>query len=374
MSEEGGATVAGTSKSKTPSQGRSSRRAQPPACTADEVWRRNPETIKQFLQVRQDYEQLCAEVEYTLGKRIAESGIETSSISSRAKSLDSFLEKLQRKNYDNPFEEIADLAGARVVCLYRGDMAKVAEIIRSEFVVVEDVDMLDDLGIDQFGYGARHFIVRLGKTSSGARYDDLKEFVCEVQVRTVVQDAWAIIQHHMVYKREAQVPTQLQRKLNSLAGTFETVDDQFERIRAERDAYLVGIRDTASSPSDFLENELNLDSLKEYLTWAFPGRGPELWDGQSRRVLDLLHDAGFSTLGDVDRIVKETAGRREALVEALDSSGGKLVRCEDGTIPSNLEPALAAALTVPDWDGTKLFGPHVMDLVRKYRTDHKSPG
>jgi putative GTP pyrophosphokinase len=148
--------------------------------------------------------------------------------------------------------------------LYRSDIAKVADIIRAEFVVAEDVDKLDELGVDQFGYGARHFIVRLGKTSSGARYDDLKQLPCEVQVRTVVQDSWAIIQHHMVYKRESQVPTQLQRKLNSLAGLFETVDDQFERIREEREAYLVEMRGSTEA-STFLENEPNLDSFKEYL-------------------------------------------------------------------------------------------------------------
>lgn len=157
--------------------------------------------------MRRDYEQLCAEVEYILRKRIADRGIETSSITSRAKTLNSFLEKLQRKHYESPFEQLTDLAGARVVCLYRSDIAKVADIIRAEFVVAEDVDKLDELGVDQFGYGARHFIVRLGKTSSGARYDDLKNLPCEVQIRTVVQDAWAIIQHHMVYKRESQVPT-----------------------------------------------------------------------------------------------------------------------------------------------------------------------
>jgi ppGpp synthetase/RelA/SpoT-type nucleotidyltranferase len=362
--------MAGTSRSKTKRQSSSSRKAQPPTRTPDEIWQRNPEIIKQFLQVRRDYEHLCAEIEYILRKRIADRAIETASISSRAKTLNSFLEKLQRKHYDDPFGRLTDLAGARVVCLYRGDIAKVADIIRSEFVVVEDVDKLGELAVDQFGYGARHFVVRLGKTSSGARYDDLKRLACEVQVRTVVQDAWAIIQHHMVYKREAQVPTQLQRKLNSLAGLFETVDDQFERIREERDAYLAGIRESASMPSTFLENELNLDSFKEYLTWAFPSRGLESWDGQARMVLDGLIAAGYKTLRDVDRVVKETAGTREALIKEL---GKEVPRTKAGTVPSNLEPALALALTAPHWEKLIPWGPAAR-FIRKFRTDQKSAG
>jgi len=260
--------------------------------TPDDIWQRNPEVIKEFLQVRRDYEQLCAEVEYILRKRITDQAIETSAITSRAKTLNSFLEKLQRKQYDRPFDELTDLAGVRVVCLYRSDIAKVADIIRSEFAIAEDVDKLDELRVDQFGYGARHFIVRLGKTSSGARYDALKQLPCEVQVRTVVQDAWAIIQHHMVYKRESQVPKQLQRKLNSLAGLFETVDDQFERIREERETYLAEVRGSTAKPNAFLEHELNLDSFKEYLKWNFPDRAVEAFDGQTRLVLDALLASG----------------------------------------------------------------------------------
>jgi ppGpp synthetase/RelA/SpoT-type nucleotidyltranferase len=82
-----------------------------------------------------------------------------------------------------------------------------------------------------------------------------------MQVRTVVQDAWAIIQHHLVYKRESQVPSHLQRKLNSMAGLLETADDQFESIRREREAYIAEVRESLAKPALFLENELNLDSF-----------------------------------------------------------------------------------------------------------------
>ena len=341
-------------QSKTPSVPR----------TADDVWERNPEIIKRFFNIRRDYEQLCTEVEYILRKKIIDRNIETSSISSRAKTLNSFLEKLQRKHYDNPFEQLTDLAGVRVVCLYHSDMAKVAEIIRAEFVVVEDIDKLDALAVDQFGYGARHFIVRLGKSSSGARYDDLKQLSCEVQIRTVVQDAWAIIQHHMVYKRESQVPTQLQRKLNSLAGLFETVDDQFERIREQREAYVAEIRDSADQPETFLENELNLDSFKEYLKWRFPDRTPESWGGQARMALDGLLAAGHKTLSDVDRIVKQTTVARPALMTEL---GDEIRIAEDGTVPSSIEPALALALTAPNWNKVIPWGRDMEKIIERHR-------
>ena len=356
--------MADTIRKKKKPSGANTLKAQRLSHTPDDIWQQNPEIIRRFLQARHDYEHLCAEVEYILRKRIADQGIEISSITSRAKTLNSFLLKLQRKNYDNPFEQVTDLAGTRVVCLYRSDSAKVAEIIHAEFVVAEDIDTIDELGANQFGYGARHFIVKLGKSSSGARYDDLKQFVCEVQVRTVVQDAWAIIQHHMVYKRESQMPTQLQRKLNSLAGLFETVDDQFERIREEREAYLEEVRDSVDKPIAFLKNELNLDSFKEYLKWSYPDRAIESWDGQARVVFDALVSVGYKTLHDVDSIVKKTAAMHEDIIKEFDNN---IRKAEDGTIPSNIDLAIAISLSEPDWENLLPWRSTHLEIIKKHR-------
>jgi hypothetical protein len=58
-----------------------------------DIWQKNPEIVQRFIELRPDYEQLCAEVQYTLRKRITEGGIEVSTITARAKTLNSFLEK-----------------------------------------------------------------------------------------------------------------------------------------------------------------------------------------------------------------------------------------------------------------------------------------
>jgi len=205
-----------------------------PSSHADDMWVKNPAVIKKFLDARPEFEQLCTEVEYILKKKVLSASIETSFLGSRAKTLNSFLEKLTRKNYTDPFNQLDDLAGVRVVCLYNSDIPKVIEIIRNAFEIVQEIDKRDELETNKFGYIGNHFIVRLGQNYSGARYDDLSTLRCEIQVRTVVQDAWSIIQHHMVYKKESQVPSNLIRKLNGLAGLFETVDDQFELIRISR--------------------------------------------------------------------------------------------------------------------------------------------
>jgi ppGpp synthetase/RelA/SpoT-type nucleotidyltranferase len=280
--------------------------------------------IKAFLDARPGYEQLCTEVEYILKKKVLAASIETSFLGSRAKTLNSFMEKLKRKNYTDPFKQVDDFAGVRVVCLYNSEIGRIAEIIRAEFEVIQEVNKLEALDTNKFGYIGHHFIVHLGQNSSGARYDDLRSLRCEIQVRTVVQDAWSIIQHHMVYKKESQVPTNLIRKLNGLAGLFETVDDQFEFIRMQRDTYLGSIRDSKGERDDFLENELNYDSFNEYLLWRYDDENGDVRESGVTTVLDVLTDLNFSTLRDVETLVTDNQDFVDSAIEhsgVLDAGG-----------------------------------------------------
>jgi ppGpp synthetase/RelA/SpoT-type nucleotidyltranferase len=265
--------------------------------------------IADFVARRPDYEQLCAEVRYILEKRLRAEGIEVASITSRAKTLTSFLEKVGREARRDPLSEITDLAGARVVCLYRSDLATIEQVIREQFQVKEKVDKLEEQGADRFGYGAVHYVVSLGKRSSGARYDDLKGLLCEIQTRTVAQDAWAIISHHLLYKHESAVPSTLRRKLNSLAGVFETADDQFEALRLQREAYLREIEEKAAEPSG---QELNLDTLSAYLRWKYPALAQPSGDVLSY-FLQFLHGEGYTTVGDIDTRMARAAPALEQL-------------------------------------------------------------
>ena len=231
----------------------------------DKLWRENTDTLRQYLETSTNYEHLCEEVAYILRKKIEQSNIEYSAITYRAKSLNSFCEKITRKEYQKPLIEITDLAGVRIVYLYHTDRTAIEKIIEKEFNIVEKVDKIEESGDNRFGYGALHYIVKLGKTSSGARYDDLKKLLCEIQVRTVLQDSWAIIAHHLSYKQESAVPRELRRKLNSLSGLFETADDQFDRLRKERQLYKEKIKDTVTKKDLFLKQDINLDTLSEYL-------------------------------------------------------------------------------------------------------------
>ena len=263
-------------------------------------WRDQPEMIRRFLEQRAAYERLCDEVEYTLRTKLDAKGIEYASVTRRAKSLESFLEKIKRKSYGAPFEEIEDFAAARVVCLYRDDLPEIETIIQDEFFVVEKVDKLNNKLDDQFGYGAIHFVVTLGENSAGARYDTINQLKCEIQTRTVLQDAWAIIQHHMVYKHEKEVPSTIQRGLNSLAGLFEVADEQYMHLRLKHQQYVKEIE--SKKFADFLEVELNVDTLREYMKRKFPLLPNASFDLQE--IFNSLKE--FNNLREVNELVDRT--------------------------------------------------------------------
>jgi ppGpp synthetase/RelA/SpoT-type nucleotidyltranferase len=114
---------------------------------ADELsktWTENPSVLRSFIEIRPQYEQLCDEIEDILTKLMSDSGIEFSTITTRAKSLRSFAEKLFRKPYPDPLNDITDLAGVRLVYLYKSDRSRIEQLIESEFDVLEKADKIEE--------------------------------------------------------------------------------------------------------------------------------------------------------------------------------------------------------------------------------------
>ena len=293
------------------------------------LWQKDSQTIRDCLDQRPLYEDLCSEIAYILRKELNKKGVEIASVTCRAKTLKSFAGKLIRKTYDAPLKDIEDFAGARVVCLYQTDLIKIEEIIESEFNVIEKVDKSADQESDQFGYGAIHYIVKLSTNHSGARYNELKNLVCEIQARTVVQDAWAIIDHHLAYKHKGAFPTVILRKLSRLAAVFEDADDRFVQIREEKEQYIRSIEQAQPSSKAFLNREINVNTLEAFMASKLPA-APQ-------------SDKSFTTS---HFILNRTEKAREALARELKA--GKTTRTIHGLFALMLDKQEALDLVSED--------------------------
>lgn len=263
-----------------------------------------------YERVKPLYERLSRETARILEAKLAKAGITPASISHRPKEVESFAAKIDRKQYNDPLSQMTDLAGVRVVCAYASDLVQVAEVIEAEFEVRERIDKTRELGPDRMGYNGNAFVVALGSRYSGGVYENITTLACEIQVRTILQDAWAIIGHQLVYKNEKSIPVGLQRDLNNVASLLEVAQGVFDSVKNKRDVYVTEIRLKREDPFAFLAQPLDFDTVIAYTRWKFPGR-----DVSEELTQILLRDISlrdYPTLRQLD----EAVDRASAAVEA----------------------------------------------------------
>ena len=146
------------------------------------------------------------------------------SIPARIKDFDSCVSKVTDKEIVEPFVGIKDFVGLRVVCLFRSDLDRVEKVIDQAFEIVEREDKINNSEKDVFGYMAKHFIVKLrAKEKANA-------MPFEIQVRTIAQDAWASVSHHLDYKTNS-IRDEFKRDFHALSGLFYVADTHFLFIK-----------------------------------------------------------------------------------------------------------------------------------------------
>jgi len=264
------------------------------------------ETSKEYFQRKPKYEKLGINLTQALELFIKDEKINYLSISHRVKDESSFLEKINRKKYEDVFEEIEDFCGIRIICFYQSDVDKISKIISKEFTVLENEDKETLLQPDQFGYRSTHFIVKIKENWLQApNYRGLENLKAEIQVRTILMHAWAEIQHKLAYKSETHIPDQFKRKFNRISAKLEEADEQFEELRNSITNYKVQLDEIMTELDNITPIELNLDSMQTFLDSKFPEKNKSIED--TRDLVDdfIKHDVTINDLIQGYERVKE---------------------------------------------------------------------
>jgi len=88
------------------------------------------------------------------------------------------------------------------------------------------------LGIDQFGYKSVHYVISLSSPRRDlAEWTEFEKFKAEIQVRTILQHAWAEIDHEIRYKNEENIPIEIKRRIYRLMALFELADEEFQNLK-----------------------------------------------------------------------------------------------------------------------------------------------
>jgi ppGpp synthetase/RelA/SpoT-type nucleotidyltranferase len=206
---------------------------------------------------------------------LSDRGVQVSQVSSRVKSLPSVRAKVREKKYDKPQIELTDSIGLRVLTYYAADVDAVAQAISSSLRVNKSrsVDKRTALALREFGYRSVHLIARLdAQRSRDPTLAGLSHYWFEIQIRSLLEHAWAAIEHEIVYKSRTVYPEPTLRRFAALAGALEILDREFHDMRQERE-HLIDSYKLSYSASQLLDQKLDTARLVAYLESARPA-GP----------------------------------------------------------------------------------------------------
>ncbi|MFG3123092.1 GTP pyrophosphokinase family protein [Streptomyces sp. NPDC048201] len=169
-------------------------------------------------------------------KQIAlNSGIRVHRIVYRVKAYESAAAKLAKSpDRYTGIEALTDMLGVRVITYFADEVDAIAELVEREFAVdlENSVDKRALLDPDRFGYLSRHYILSLNSAREGLpEYSRFKGEIFELQIRSILQHAWAEVEHDLGYKSQASLPNGMKRQFSRLAGLLELADEQFADLR-----------------------------------------------------------------------------------------------------------------------------------------------
>lgn len=151
----------------------------------------------------------------------------------RVKAVESALGKLGRKGYTSPLQQMTDLVGVRFVVLLSEEVKLVCDTIQGDaswnVSVSRDVEEEIKKNTKIFDYQSQHYEVRPQKAMVLDGETITPDMCCEVQVRTLLQHAYAEMVHDNIYKPTGLVPAKAERHVARSMALMETTDELFSQ-------------------------------------------------------------------------------------------------------------------------------------------------
>lgn len=234
----------------------------------DQEWTRHQ--IEEYKRQYPNYK-LFAEVLANVLRHIEKKLAPHAIVQARPKALASFAEKCQRKRakHDDAVNQFTDLCGGRIIVHTSDEVKAISEYIEQHFRIdIENsIDVSQRLKPTEFGYRSVHYIISF-KPGVFPNKDVPLEIPpilynnqlfpnnrAEVQVRTILEHAWADLAHDLEYKSGFEIPAKWKREFAGVAAMLETADKSFTRIKQ-------GLKTYASSYGAYMSEDRMLEEIK----------------------------------------------------------------------------------------------------------------
>lgn len=198
--------------------------------------------ISKLNKLYREFAALHPEVEDDFSEAIedvlADAGLTFDRVSVRLKRWQSFKAKAKKRTadgelmYPNPWTDIHDLMGVRITTFHSTEIPQIVDALDDVFKIIRSVDKAQETRVSGgFGYGSLHLILEVDERTP--ELDEYVGFQFEVQIRTVLQHAWAEFEHDIRYKRsQGRLDPRVDRAFTLAAGLIELADQQFDMIAA----------------------------------------------------------------------------------------------------------------------------------------------
>lgn len=322
------------------------------------------------------YKALSKKVESILSELIEIEKVNYHVIVSREKDISSFSKKIKKKEYNNPIRDVTDLAGIRIITYVEDQIPQICKIIETNFDIDTEnsSDKSYELGEDKVGYKSIHYVAKLKPNRiTLPEYKRFENLYFEIQVRTILQHAWAEIEHDRNYKFSGVLPTAVRRRFKLLAGLLESADNEFNSISIEIDNISDKVRESTNKGE--LDIPINSTSLREYIITKFNKLVRDEFTSPAREnyLLETLNRLRITTLKDLnDRIPVDFVKLHKAAFNNSTSSINNIV--EDILIANDYQSffenywnsTLWARVSIDDVTFWRMYNIPVEELMEKY--------
>ena len=262
---------------------------------------------------------LKSALEGDLSVRLADHGLAVNAVLARVKTHESLKGKLQRpdRTYTS-LEQVHDLVGLRVVTYFEDGVEEVASVIERAYEIDlgNSVDKGKQLNPTQFGYRSLHYVCSVPARFRGLT-ESLPRLKFEIQIRSILQHAWAQMEHDLGYKSKESIPLAFRRRFSRLAGLLEIVDEEFVALRRSLRLYSQDLQaELESVPIDSmsLTSFVNTPRVREadalVADWLGVPLTPSVF--YPEYLSRMLNFTGLRNIGELHHNLEERMGEVKA--------------------------------------------------------------
>lgn len=248
-----------------------------------------------------------------------ENNIEVHDVQVRIKEKDSLKKKIEKKQEKyKELNDITDVVGIRIITYFNDGLDKMAKVIEKEFKIDEqnsvDKRVMDP---DRFGYSSLHYVVEFNDEKLRfLEYKQFKGIKFEIQIRSILQHAWAEIEHDIGYKSKKEIPREIRRDFSRIAGLLEIADNEFLRIKKFLKSYEQEVEKKIGNKSleipidkitliEYMEKSSIIQLINQEMRTKTGSKEIIVAGTEVEANLDSLEFFGIHTIAQLDELLKE---------------------------------------------------------------------